>query len=81
MMMAKVSQSDLKALADLMQSGTVRTVIDRTYPLDEVREAVRYLETGRARGKVIVTVAPEIVGRLCQTPSLETRRLTETAYN
>ena len=59
MMMAKVSQSDLKTLADLMQAGKVSTVIDRTYPLSEVREAVRYLETGRARGKVIVTVAPD----------------------
>ena len=59
MMMAKVSQSDLKALADLMQAGKVTTVIDRTYPLSEVREAVRYLESGRARGKVIVTIAQE----------------------
>jgi NADPH:quinone reductase-like Zn-dependent oxidoreductase len=57
MMMAKVSQSDLKILADLMQAEKVTTVIDRTYPLSEVREAVRYLETGRARGKVIVTIA------------------------
>ena len=59
MMMAKVSQSDLKALADLMQAGKVTTVIDRTYPLSEIREAMRYLETGRARGKVIITIAQE----------------------
>jgi NADPH:quinone reductase-like Zn-dependent oxidoreductase len=59
MMMAKVSQSDLNVLADLMESGRVTTVIDRSYPLSEVREAVRYLETGRARGKVIVIIAPE----------------------
>jgi NADPH:quinone reductase-like Zn-dependent oxidoreductase len=59
MMMAKVSQTDLNLLADLMRSGKVTPVIDRTYPLSEVREAVRYLETGRARGKVIVTIAPE----------------------
>jgi NADPH:quinone reductase-like Zn-dependent oxidoreductase len=59
MMMAKVSQSDLKVLADLMQSGKVTTVIDQTYPLSEVREAVRYLETGRARGKVIVAIAQD----------------------
>ena len=59
MMMAEVSQSDLKVLADLMQAGKVTTVIDRTYPLSEVREAVRYLESGRARGKVIVTIAQE----------------------
>jgi NADPH:quinone reductase-like Zn-dependent oxidoreductase len=39
-----------------MQAGTVTPVIDRFYPLSEAREAIRYLETGRARGKVIVTV-------------------------
>ena len=59
MMMAKVSQSDLKALADLMQAGKVTPIIDRTYPLSEVREAMRYLETGRVRGKVIVAIAQE----------------------
>ena len=37
----------------------VTPVIDRTYPLSEVREAVRYLETGRARGKVVINIAPE----------------------
>lgn len=58
MMMAKVSQNDLKVLADLMQAGRVTPVIDRTYPLNEIREAMRYLETGRARGKVIIAIAP-----------------------
>jgi NADPH:quinone reductase-like Zn-dependent oxidoreductase len=57
--LVKVSQSDLTTLADLMQSGRVTTVIDRTYPLSEIREAIRYLETGRARGKVIINIAPE----------------------
>jgi NADPH:quinone reductase-like Zn-dependent oxidoreductase len=42
-----------------MQSGKVTPVIDRTYPLSEIREAIRYLETGRARGKVIITVAQD----------------------
>jgi NADPH:quinone reductase-like Zn-dependent oxidoreductase len=65
MMMAKASQSDLKVLADLMQAGKVTTVIDRAYPLSEVREAVRYLESGRARGKVIVTIAQEDELQLC----------------
>jgi NADPH:quinone reductase-like Zn-dependent oxidoreductase len=59
MMMAKVSQDDLKALAELMQSRRVTPVIDRTYPLTEIREAIRYLETGRARGKIIITIAQE----------------------
>ena len=59
MMMAEGNKDDLNTLADLMQSGKVTPVIDRTYPLSEIREAIRYLETGRARGKVIITVAQE----------------------
>jgi NADPH:quinone reductase-like Zn-dependent oxidoreductase len=59
MMMAQSNKDDLNFLGDLMQSGKVTPVIDRTYPLSEIREAVRYVETGRARGKVIITVAQE----------------------
>lgn len=59
MMMAEGNKADLTIMADLMQSGKVTPVIDRTYPLSEIREAIRYLETGRARGKVIITVAPD----------------------
>jgi NADPH:quinone reductase-like Zn-dependent oxidoreductase len=43
-------------LAALLESGKVTPVIDRRYPLAEVPEAIRYLETGRARGKVVITV-------------------------
>jgi NADPH:quinone reductase-like Zn-dependent oxidoreductase len=50
------SAEDLATLARLMEEGKVRTVIDRTYPLEATAEAMAYLETGRARGKVIVTV-------------------------
>ena len=56
MMMAEGNKDDLNILADLMQSGRVTPVIDRAYPLSEIREAVRYVETGRARGKVVITV-------------------------
>jgi NADPH:quinone reductase-like Zn-dependent oxidoreductase len=59
MMMAQANKDDLNVLADLMQSGKVTPVIDRTYPLSEIREAVRYVETGRARGKVIIRVAQD----------------------
>ena len=59
MMMAEGNKDDLNILADLMQSGKMTPVIDRTYPLSEIREAIRYLETGRARGKVIIAVAQE----------------------
>jgi NADPH:quinone reductase-like Zn-dependent oxidoreductase len=56
MMMADSNQKDLTILADMMQSGKVKAVIDRTYKLDQVPEALRYLEQGHARGKVVITV-------------------------
>src|SRR5437870_3211869 len=56
MMMADPSQKDLAVLADMMQSGKVKPVIDRTYKLSEVPQAIRYLEEGHARGKVIISV-------------------------
>jgi NADPH:quinone reductase-like Zn-dependent oxidoreductase len=56
MMLAQLNPADLATLRDLMQAGTVTPVIDREFPLDQVAEAMRYLETGRARGKVVVTI-------------------------
>jgi len=57
MMMADTSQKDLNVLADMMQSGKVKPVIDRTYKsLSQIPEAVRYVEEGHARGKVVITV-------------------------
>src|SRR5436305_812113 len=56
MMMAQLTKSDLNILGDMMQSGKVKPVIDRTYKLSELPEAIRYLEEGHARGKVIITV-------------------------
>ena len=46
----------MQVLADLMEEGSLTSVIDRRYTLSEVPEAVRYSESGRARGKIIVTV-------------------------
>jgi NADPH:quinone reductase-like Zn-dependent oxidoreductase len=43
-------------LADLMQSGKVTPVIDKTYKLSDVPEALRYLEQGHARGKVVIAL-------------------------
>jgi NADPH:quinone reductase-like Zn-dependent oxidoreductase len=54
---AKMRQEDLATLCDLMTSGRVTPVIDRRFRLDDISEAIRYLEAGHARGKVIVTVA------------------------
>ena len=56
MMMADANQKDLTVLADLMQSGKMKPVIDRTYKLSEVPAAIAYLEEGHARGKVVITV-------------------------
>ena len=52
--LAKNSKVDLLVLTDLIEAGKVRPVIDRTYPLNETAEALRYLETGHA--KVVITV-------------------------
>jgi NADPH:quinone reductase-like Zn-dependent oxidoreductase len=57
MLMAELNKKDLTILGDLMQSGKVTPVIDRTYPLSQIAEAIRYLEQGHARGKVIITMA------------------------
>ena len=53
----KPSQSDLVAVAELIEAGKVVPVIDRQYALPEVPDAIRYLEQGHARGKVVITVA------------------------
>jgi NADPH:quinone reductase-like Zn-dependent oxidoreductase len=55
-MLAALQPEDLATLAGMMAEGKIRAVIDRTYKMSEVPEAIRYLETGRARGKVVITV-------------------------
>ncbi len=56
MMLAQLNHNDLAFLADMMQSGKMKPVIDRTYKLSEVPQAIAYLEQGHARGKVVITV-------------------------
>jgi NADPH:quinone reductase-like Zn-dependent oxidoreductase len=53
--MAKLNQEDLGTMRDLMEAGKVTPVIDRRYRLSDVPDAIRYLEEGHARGKVVVT--------------------------
>jgi NADPH:quinone reductase-like Zn-dependent oxidoreductase len=53
---AKDPGDRLAFLKELIQTGTITPVIDRTYPLSEVPEAIRHLETGEARGKIVITV-------------------------
>ncbi|HET7699564.1 MAG TPA: zinc-binding dehydrogenase, partial [Candidatus Limnocylindria bacterium] len=52
---AKSGTEDLEFLLGLIAAGKLRPVIDRTYPLAEAREAVRYVGTGEARAKVVIT--------------------------
>lgn len=55
----KPSADDLAFLAELITDGKVTPVIDRTYPLEDVPEAIRYIEEGHARGKVAITVSAD----------------------
>jgi NADPH:quinone reductase-like Zn-dependent oxidoreductase len=54
---AKINQKDLVYVKELLEAGRVVPVIDRCYPLRETADALRYLEEGHARGKVVITVA------------------------
>ncbi|MCL4860190.1 MAG: NAD(P)-dependent alcohol dehydrogenase [Caldilineaceae bacterium] len=58
-MLATPNQQDLGVLSQLIDAGKITPVIDRCYPLHQVAEAIRYVETGHARGKVVITVAPQ----------------------
>jgi NADPH:quinone reductase-like Zn-dependent oxidoreductase len=53
---AKPNKKDLAVIKELLEAGNIVPVIDRTYRLSQVSEAIRYLETGRARGKVVIAV-------------------------
>jgi NADPH:quinone reductase-like Zn-dependent oxidoreductase len=53
-MLADINKERLTALEELMQAGKLVSVVDRTYPLTEISQAVRYLEAGHARGKVVI---------------------------
>jgi NADPH:quinone reductase-like Zn-dependent oxidoreductase len=52
----KQRSEDLEELRKLLESGAIKPVVDRSFPLNEVPEAIRYLRDGRARGKIVVTI-------------------------
>jgi NADPH:quinone reductase-like Zn-dependent oxidoreductase len=54
--LASISQKDLTCARELLESGKVKPVIDRRYPLSETAEALRYLGQGHAQGKIVMTV-------------------------
>jgi NADPH:quinone reductase-like Zn-dependent oxidoreductase len=53
---SEASSDDLLKLRELVEAGTVTPVLDTTYPLERTAEAIRHVESGRTRGKVVVTV-------------------------
>jgi NADPH:quinone reductase-like Zn-dependent oxidoreductase len=56
MFLSDLTQSDLEVLSGLIQSGKIKPVIDKRYTLSEVPAAMRYLEGGHVRGKIVVGV-------------------------
>lgn len=54
--LAKTNRPDLLFLGELAAAGKLRPVIDRTYPLSEIADAMRFIETGRVSGKLVVTI-------------------------
>ena len=57
MLLAKANHEDLLFLSKLVETGKITPVIDRRYPLEEVPNAIRYLEGGHAKGKIVVSIA------------------------
>jgi NADPH:quinone reductase-like Zn-dependent oxidoreductase len=56
MFVAKEHYEELQVLTELIEAGKIAPIIDRTYPLSEAPEAIRYLQEGKARGKIVITV-------------------------
>jgi NADPH:quinone reductase-like Zn-dependent oxidoreductase len=53
---SKERNEDLEALREFLEAGTITPVVERTFPLSEVPEAIRFLRAGRVRGKVVITI-------------------------
>lgn len=56
MVLTKWSKEDMAIIRELMEAGKVTPVIDKRYSLSDVAEAIRYVEEGHARGKVVITL-------------------------
>ena len=73
----KASGEQLRAIAALADAGAIRPVIDRVFPFDSTKDAMAYLESGRAKGKVVVTMAGPPPARPV-TPPISLARTTPT---
>jgi NADPH:quinone reductase-like Zn-dependent oxidoreductase len=58
MLMGKENAADLEYLCGVIEAGTLTPVIDRTYTLDQVPDAMRYFDAGKTRGKIAITIQP-----------------------
>ncbi|MFH5880056.1 zinc-binding dehydrogenase [Arthrobacter sp. NA-172] len=56
MVMGTQGVADLEYLAGLLDAGTLTPIIDRSYPLEQVPDAMRYFDAGRVRGKIAITI-------------------------
>jgi NADPH:quinone reductase-like Zn-dependent oxidoreductase len=54
--LSSVSMDDLLVLRDMVEQGMLRPVIDRTFPYEQIPDAIRYVEAGHAHGKVVITI-------------------------
>jgi NADPH:quinone reductase-like Zn-dependent oxidoreductase len=59
LLVVQTDSKDLVAITELIESGKVKLVIDKLYPLSETADALRYLGEGHARGKIVITVEPD----------------------
>ena len=56
MLLAEMNEEGLSLIAEMMQQGKVKSQIDKRYPLAEIKEAIKYSESGRAKGKIIINI-------------------------
>jgi hypothetical protein len=68
-LLAKPNRKDLAFIKELLEAGKIRPVIDRYYPLAKVADALRYLEEGHARGKVVITMHQAETDKSLHVPS------------